>query len=258
MTTTEGNSPPGSEWERLPKQLLGCIGAVERGAEPAAAASWYRVMRRPLLAIATVALIVMAISYLESGRALPWQGRASAAKSGLQVGGIRQDGQDGYVSFESQGITLGAAGGSGPKIGEAAPDFTLLDLNGKPVRLHDLRGKTVVMNFWATWCIPCRQEFPELVKLYQANAGQGLVVLGVDVQESADSVRAFAGQYGAEYPIVIDQTGDVNRQYRVLGLPTTWFIDSAGVIRAQFLGPLTPVAIANKLGDTGFTAAKAP
>jgi peroxiredoxin len=83
-------------------------------------------------------------------------------------------------------------------------------------------------------------------------------MLGVDIQESTDIVRDFAQQYGAQYPIVIDTKGDVTKQYRVIGLPATWFIDSNGIIRALFLGQLTPDLIAKKLGEAGFAEAKKP
>ncbi len=211
--------------------------------------------RRRLLSMLALALIAGAIWYLQSGVGLPFSGGHAGSDSGLRAGGFKQDGQPGFVTFESQGIKLGAASGEGPRIGDLAPDFTLLDMNGTPIRLSDLRGKTVVMNFWATWCPPCRQEFPELVRTYTQYADRGLVMLGVDLQESPDIVRSFANEYNAAYPIVIDSKGDVGKQYRLVGLPTTWFIDTQGVLRAQQLGPLTPDLMAKKLMQAGFTAA---
>jgi thiol-disulfide isomerase/thioredoxin len=109
------------------------------------------------------------------------------------------------------------------------------------------------MNFWATWCPPCRKEFPELVRLYGDNADRGLVVLGLDVQESPEIVRRFAAEFGATFPIVIDQKGDVSAQYRLRGLPTSLFIDDQGVLRAQHIGELTKEILGKKLGEAGFT-----
>lgn len=195
-----------------------------------------------------LALIGLAIWYLQASPTLPFAGRSG--------GGAAQDGATtGFVTFGSQGIKLGAAGGTAAKIGEPAPEFTLLDSGGNVVRLSDFRGKTVVMNFWATWCSPCRKEFPELIKLYNRNVDRGLVVLGVDLQESPDIVRSFLNEFGATYPVVIDTKGDVAARYRLLGLPTTYFIDGDGIVRAQHVGELTEAILAKKLGETGFTTA---
>ncbi len=199
--------------------------------------------RRIAVAFVAVALISGAIWALQSG-ALPLPGRASGTAG------------EGFVTFGSQGIKLGAAGSAAPKIGEPAPEFTLLDTNGNVVRLSNFRGKTVVVNFWATWCSPCRQEFPELVRTYDRQAGRGLVVLGVDLQEGPKVVREFADEFSARFPIVIDAKGDVAKQYRLLGLPTTMFIDTAGVIRGQHVGVLTSQILTKKLAEADFTEAR--
>lgn len=203
--------------------------------------------RNPVVALLWIAAIAVAIWYIGYGPGLPI---GSNSKSGA----IPSDAA--FVSLQSQGIELGSSGGPAPEIGERAPDFTLLDLDGNVVRLSDFRGKTVMMNAWATWCPPCRKEFPELVQLYDANKERGLVVLGLNLQEPREQVRNFAEQYGATFPIVIDVDADVASQYRLLGLPTTWFIDGEGVLRAQQIGVLTEKIIAEKLSDTGFQVAE--
>lgn len=203
--------------------------------------------RNPVVALLWLAAIAVAIWYIGYGPGLPLSSNSSS-------GAIPSDAA--FVSLQSQGIELGSAGGPAPKIGELAPDFTLLDLDGNIVRLSDFRGKTVVMNAWATWCPPCRKEFPELVELYDANKDRGLVVLGLNLQEPREQVRKFAQEYGAEFPIVIDVDADVVAQYRLLGLPTTWFIDSQGILRAQQVGLLTKKIIADKLSDAGFQVAE--
>lgn len=207
-----------------------------------------------LARITAIGLIGATIWYLQFKPALPFLGGSGAGNGSSASDGTSQGA--GFVTFGSKGIKLGAASGAAPKIGEVAPEFTLLDVNGKPTGLSDFRGKTVVMNFWATWCPPCRKEFPELVKLHDRNVDRGLVVLGVDLQESPDIVRNFLNEFGANYPVVIDTKGDVASQYRLLGLPTTYFIDGEGVIRAQHVGLLTEDILTKKLGETGFIVAR--
>ncbi|HXG36130.1 MAG TPA: TlpA disulfide reductase family protein [Dehalococcoidia bacterium] len=125
----------------------------------------------------------------------------------------------------------------GPASGKLAPDFLLGTLDEGEVRLSDLRGKAVVLNFWATWCSPCRKEMPQLVGAYERFKGQGLVVLGVNVQEDRDTIGRFASEFGIKFPVPIDRSGEVVDEYRLLGLPTTYFIDRQGVVRGVFRGP---------------------
>jgi peroxiredoxin len=219
-------------------------------AQPPAAP--HRRALRLAVRLAALALIAAAIWYLQSGGNLPFAGTTGDRDTAPDVG------SDSFVSFRSQGIKLGAAAGSAPAIGDAAPDFALLDPTGTIVRLSDFRGRTVVLNFWATWCRPCRKEFPDLVRLYERNAGRGLVVLGVNLQENPGIVAGFAAEFGAKFPIVIDTAGDVARRYRVLGLPETAFIDSQGVLRAKHIGLLTEEVLAKKLGEAGFAVTDGP
>jgi peroxiredoxin len=128
---------------------------------------------------------------------------------------------------------------TGVNLGQQAPDFTLDDLGDAPVRLSDLRGKPVVINFWATWCPPCRQEAPALQAAYERYRDQGVVLLGVDSREDAETVRTFASQNGLMYPLLLDREGDVSAEYQVLGIPTTVFLDAAGVVQTRHVGPLT-------------------
>lgn len=217
----------------------------EQDRAPIRLAPW----RHPLVALLWLGAIAVAIWYIGYGPGLSFLNKSSS-------GSIPANSE--FVSLESQGIDLGASGGPAPEVGKPAPDFALPDVDGNVVRLSDFRGKTVVMNFWATWCPPCRREFPELVELYDANKDRGLVVLGVDLQEPANQVRRFAEDFGAKYPIVIDLDAEVAGQYRLLGLPTTWFVDSQGILRAQHVGLLTDDIIADKLSETGFDVAEGP
>ncbi len=135
--------------------------------------------------------------------------------------------------------------------GQIAPDFELAGLDGKPLRLSELRGRPVIVNFWATWCAPCRQEMPLLQETAERYGDQGLVVLGVDVGEDAAAVGNFARSLGVEFPILLDTTQHVSDRYRVYGLPTSFFIDREGVVDFRFIGPLDANRIERQLDSLG-------
>lgn len=140
----------------------------------------------------------------------------------------------------SQPITEGGpAATTGVKVGELAPDFTLTDLEGSPFRLSDLRGKVVFINFWATWCPSCRAEMPEIEAIHQEYRDRGVVVVGVDILETEDKVRQFVRQGGYSWTFVIDTTGEVSSKYEVAAIPTSFFIDREGIIRAVNIGAMT-------------------
>jgi peroxiredoxin len=132
----------------------------------------------------------------------------------------------------------------GIELGQLAPDFALSDLGGTPIRLGDLRGQVVVVNFWATWCPPCRVEAPALQAASQRYAQQGVIFLGVDQREDAATVQQFAAEFGLTYPLLLDTDGAVAAMYQVLGIPTTVFVDAQGVVAARHVGPLTEEQIA--------------
>jgi peroxiredoxin len=122
------------------------------------------------------------------------------------------------------------------RVGSPAPDFELDDLDGNRVKLSDLRGRPVVLNFWATWCGPCRVEMPAIEQVYQTYREQGVVVLGVDVQEPPAKVSEFVKNGNFSWRFALDSRGEVMRQYRVVGLPTSVFIDKDGVFRDVVIG----------------------
>jgi thiol-disulfide isomerase/thioredoxin len=126
-----------------------------------------------------------------------------------------------------------------PEIGRPAPPLRLPAAGGGEVDLAALRGKVVVINFWATWCIPCRAEMPAVERVYQSYRGRGFEVLGVDVQERESDVVAFLKDVGVTFPSAIDRTGEVVLAYRANALPTTFFVDRDGIVRDVHVGPLT-------------------
>lgn len=133
-----------------------------------------------------------------------------------------------------------------PHIGFAAPDFTLRDLDGEPVSLSALRGQAVVVNFWASWCPPCRAEMPALQRVYQQTRERGLVLLAVHTtyQDSAAAAAAFVGELGLDFPILFDESGAVSDDYQLRAMPTTFFINRQGIIDQVVVGgPMSEATI---------------
>jgi peroxiredoxin len=119
-----------------------------------------------------------------------------------------------------------------------APDFTLVDMDGKPHRLSDYRGKVILINFWATWCPPCRKEMPSLERVYQQFKGQPFMVLAVNQWESEDHVFSYMGELNVfpEFPILFDRESKISESYGVHGLPTSFIIDHEGRLVFKAVG----------------------
>jgi peroxiredoxin len=111
-------------------------------------------------------------------------------------------------------------------------DFTLTDLDGKAWTLQQLRGNVVLVNFWATWCPPCRKEMPDLSALYDRFKDQGFVILGISA-EDADKVKPFIGEHPVSYPILLDPKGQVHKQFRIYGIPMSFVYDRSGKLVAE-------------------------
>ncbi|KAA9023584.1 peroxiredoxin family protein [Niallia endozanthoxylica] len=125
----------------------------------------------------------------------------------------------------------------GLKIGGKAPDFELKNLAGETVKLSDFQGKKVLLNFWATWCPPCKEEMPDMEKFYQS-AGEDVVILAVNIDPQYN-VSKFISEMGLTFPILLDEKDEVNSLYQVLTIPTTYFIDEEGIIRHKYISAMT-------------------
>ncbi len=134
-----------------------------------------------------------------------------------------------------------------PVKGQPAPNFGFRYPDGKSYTLADFRGRPVIVNFWATWCPPCRREMPGLVKAYEAHKDEGLVILEVDVGETPDRVAPFVEEYGMTMPVILDERQEITRLYRTDSFPTSFFIDKDGVIQVRWVGYLPEEQLALNL-----------
>ncbi len=135
-----------------------------------------------------------------------------------------------------------------PRQDFTAPDFTVQTLDGSTIALHDLRGHVVVLNFWATWCSPCKAEMPTLQRVYQDTHAQGVEIVAVTVENDTVALQAFVDAYRLTFPIGVDANAAVSRQYRIQGTPTTFFIDRAGIIRWVVVGgPMSEGLVRSKV-----------
>ena len=148
----------------------------------------------------------------------------------------------------SHGIAL-AQTAPGPALGSVAPNFTLKTADGRTISLDSYRGKVVVLNFWATWCPPCRLETPDLIASYGKLHAPDVAFLSVDSTEKAPIIRAFAAAKGLPYPVGVDADQAVEKAYDVLGIPTTFVIDTKGIIRARNLDVVTPKQLVAYVAD---------
>lgn len=118
-----------------------------------------------------------------------------------------------------------------PQLGGPAPNFQFQNPEGQATSLSDLRGKPVLVNFWATWCSPCRMEMPYLQQIYEEWQERGLVVLAINIGESADKVTNFVESYSISFPVLLDTNQDAALCYNIQYIPTTFFIDRDGIIQ---------------------------
>lgn len=170
-------------------------------------------------------LLVLILIVLAGGRLLPFRARDEEAP----------------LPAELQASDQAPKAAIGTSPGDRTPDFSLPDLDGNAVSLRGTTAENSVtlLNFWATWCPPCRAEIPDFVSFYQEFAEQGVAILGVNIQEPKQRVQDFAHQAGITYPVLLDVQGSVAQEYRVRAIPTTYVLDKEGIIQHVVTGILT-------------------
>jgi cytochrome c biogenesis protein CcmG/thiol:disulfide interchange protein DsbE len=136
-----------------------------------------------------------------------------------------------------------------PLVARPAPSFTLTLFDGKAIRLEDLRGKTVLVNFWASWCVPCRAEARALENAWQKYKDRGVVFIGVNIQDKEEDARAFMKEFAISYLNGRDESGKIAINYGVWGIPETFFIDPQGRITYKHAGELKAPIIEAKLDE---------
>ncbi len=152
------------------------------------------------------------------------------------------------VTLVSAMLVSGCTAGSGSSnpesatVGQPAPDFKLQNLDGESVSLSDFKGKTVLVNFWASWCGPCRFEMPFLQGIYDEWSEQELVLLTVNVGESPAQAKDFMEELDLSFPVLLDTEEAVARMYSIAAIPTTFFIDKDGVIQKKIIGAFSSKA----------------
>lgn len=138
--------------------------------------------------------------------------------------------------------------------GQEVPGFTLRDARGQEHSLVDYRGRVVLLNFWATWCAPCRLEMPAIQERYERYGANELAVLAVNFDEPQSQVVAFGEELGLSFPLLLDPGGEVQRMYRIRGYPTSVFVDEEGIVRVVHIGIMTEDQLDEALQELGIGA----
>ncbi|WP_248925796.1 TlpA family protein disulfide reductase [Paenibacillus hamazuiensis] len=134
------------------------------------------------------------------------------------------------------------------KPGYPMPSVNLPSLDGKNVALNASQRKPLLIYFWASWCEPCRAETPDLIAFYERHKGDiGVYAVNVTSKDEPDSVRSFVRQYNVRFPVLLDERGEAAEQFRIVSIPTTYWIDAQGIIADRFIGQLTPQKLEEKL-----------
>ena len=155
----------------------------------------------------------------------------------------------GMIGLLAYGFMRDARYIQSPLVARQAPSFTLTLFDGKVVRLADCRGKAVLVNFWASWCVPCRAEAAALESAWQKYMDRGVVFIGVNIQDKEEDARAFMREFGISYLNGRDESGKVAIDYGVWGIPETFFIDPQGRITYKHAGELRSPIIGAKLDE---------
>ena len=197
----------------------------------------------PLLLILGFVVLGIAAGLLLFGNTLFGGAGAAPAGGGTNLQPVGEIGAAAIAINEIANADIGL------EVGSRAPDFILNDLDGVPLQLSDLRGGPVVLNFWATWCAPCRIEMPELQQTHLLYQEVGVTVLAVNREETAAQVSDFFAELGLTFTTLLDSEAIVADQYQVFNMPTTYFVDGNGVITAVHRGPMTQGQIDGYLAE---------
>ncbi len=196
-------------------------------------------LQRPIVRLALAAVVLTLLGGLAFAVTAGRNGKSATTEP------VSNDAQP-----PDDGTPTGPIGSGPPLIGQPAPDFALRDRAGSVVKLSDLRGKVVWVNFWATWCEPCKKELPAIQKLYDEKRAGGLEVLEINYQEGRKDADAFFDARGLSLPLLYD-SGGVYDQYRLQGLPDSFFVDRNGNIAALQFGYLTEDKMRERLAAAG-------
>lgn len=176
---------------------------------------------------------------------------------GVAVAGVVKDNIENTTEFDN--IALGSdvdflATEQGLAKGETAPDFELTTLDGESVKLSDYRGKKVILNFWATWCPPCRAEMPHMQKYYEEQAAADDVeILAVNLTKEdhgIEKIETFTEEYGLSFPIPLDKSGEIGALYQAVTIPTSYILDTQGRVQTKFVGPMDQATIKKIISTT--------
>ncbi|WAA11050.1 redoxin domain-containing protein [Fervidibacillus albus] len=158
--------------------------------------------------------------------------------------------QEASVDGQGESIETVTEPTVGLEIGEKAPEFVLETLNGETLALKDLRGKTVLLNFWASWCPPCREEMPDMQKVYEQFKDENIEIVAVNLtygRETVEKAKNFQQELNLTFPIPLDKKAEVTKLYQIIPIPASYFIDRDGIIRDTKIGPMTEDEIIEKL-----------
>lgn len=164
---------------------------------------------------------------------------------------VVDNGSESAAANVSAGETVFANGNGTLAVGDPAWELEAVDVNGNSVTLNDFAGQPIIINYWASWCGPCRIEFPHLQEAYEQYQDEGVVLLAINQQEDAETAVDFFRELGLSFTPLLDEDGEIGRQYQIgRTLPTTFFINPAGKVTAVHRGPMTFGQIEGYLADT--------